>query len=455
MRANGRGPRDAAGGSSRGASRLAPLLALLAVVVAIGALALLVVFRASLGAWLGGAPAAARAGERSPSPPRRGTPEAPGGSRDDIAFYTCSMHPSVRQREPGRCPICGMDLAPVRRAEAASAEVVLDDGRREELGIRLGVVSRRPLDEPVRAIGRVAYDESLLADVTVKFPGYATALGVSQVGQRVARGQVLLNIYSPDLYLAQQEYLVALASQSAARRSSAPDRADYLVAAAAQKLKLWDLSDEDITHLNERHEPSREVPVRSPASGVVIAKDIVAGGAVQPGMRLYRIASLDRVWLEAQVYQSDLPRVRVGQRAAVRLSALPGRVLGGHVVLVSPAVDPASRTAQVRIELANPRSAAGPALLPDMAADVELAAAGGEVLVVPEGAVLDTGERTLVFVDEGGGRFHPRSVRLGARSGDSYAVLSGLKAGERVVTSGQFLLDAESRLKAPERGPAL
>ncbi|HVT14676.1 MAG TPA: efflux RND transporter periplasmic adaptor subunit [Thermoanaerobaculia bacterium] len=417
------------------------------VVTAIILVALLLVFRGAIRAWFSGKPAAgASASVTSP-----GGPSAP-GQRDEIAYYTCSMHPAVRQHGPGKCPICDMDLIPVRRAETASGVVVLDDGRRQEIGIRTGLVERRRAAESIHAVGKVAFDESRLADVTVKVQGFAGRLLVSQVGQRVARGQVLCMLYSPEIYLAEREYLAALASQREARRTAVPDRADDLLAAAAQKLRLWDVDEGVITRLNERGEPDKEIPVRSPASGVVIAKDVVQGAAVQPGMKLYRIAGLDRVWVDAQVYQADLPRVRAGQQATVRLSALPGRELSGRVALIFPTLDPASRTAQVRIALPGPVHGS-PALLPDMVAEVELGAAQGEVLVVPDGAVLYTGPRTLVFVDEGGGRFRSREVRLGARSGDVYTVLSGLAAGERVVTSGQFLLDAEGRLKRPAAGP--
>jgi Cu(I)/Ag(I) efflux system membrane fusion protein len=422
---------------------------LVRLLAALALAALLVAFRGPLAAWFAGPPAPA-------------APSAPTASSGAIAWYTCSMHPEVRQQGPGQCPLCGMDLVPVRRAGAggATSVVELDDGRQQEIGIRTARVERRRLDAPVHAIGKVAFDESRLVDVTVKVPGFAGTLAVARTGQRVARGQVLCTFYSPDLFLAEQEYLAALDSQRQARRTAVPDRADDLVAAAERKLRLWDVDDAEITRLNEGGKSSRDVPVRAPAAGVVIEKDVVQGAAVQPGARLYRIAGLDRVWIEAQVYEADLPRLRPGQAAAVRLPSLPGAELHGRIALISPALDPASRTARVRIELPNRALApgAGPALLPDMVADVELGpAAGGagqpSVLVVPESAVLYTGPRTLVFVDEGGGRFRAREVRLGARAGDAFTVLSGLAAGDRVVTSGQFLLDAEARLRGTGAGP--
>jgi Cu(I)/Ag(I) efflux system membrane fusion protein len=423
------------------ARRLWPVLA------GLGLLALLVVFRGPLLAWFTGSPAGDGVGIQAEG----GGGPAPAAG--EVAYYTCSMHPSVREPRPGKCPLCGMDLVAVRRSEAGGGVVVLDDGRQQEIGIRTGVVERRPAGDPVRALGKVAFDERGLADVTVKVQGFVRSLRAAQTGQRVARGQVLLTLYSPELYLAEQDYLAALQAQREARQGPVPDRADYLVAAAAQKLRLWDVDGGEINRLNEGGEAREEVPVHSPVSGVVIERAVVQGAAVQPGMKLFRLASLGRVWVEAQVYQADLPRVRLGQRAAVRLTSLPGRVLAGKVSLIAPVLDPANRTAQVRIELANPAAAGGgPALLPDMVAEVELAAPAGEVLMVPEGAVLFTGARTLVFVDTGGGRFHSREVRLGPRAGGGYTVLSGLAAGERVVTSGQFLLDAQGRL-AGSAGP--
>jgi Cu(I)/Ag(I) efflux system membrane fusion protein len=341
---------------------------------------------------------------------------------------------------------------PVRRDEQRSGVVTLDDGRQQEIGLRTGVVARRPLAERITTVGRVVYDESRLHDVSVKFAGWIGRLYVDQTGQRVRRGQTLFTLYSPELYGAEQEFLSALASQRAARATAAPDRADYLVEAARQKLRLWDLGDGEIRRIAARGAAEKEVPIASPAAGVVIEKDVVQGASVQPGMKLFRIAGLDRVWIEAEVYEADLGRVMPGAPATVTLRALPGRQLHGRVTLVEPALAAETRTARVRIELQNPAGAAGPDLRPDMDADVELFGAGRQVLVVPESAVLYTGPRTIVFVDLGGGRFRPREVRLGAKSAGAYEVVAGLREGDRVVTSGNFLLDAESRLTGAAEG---
>ena len=365
----------------------------------------------------------------------------------EVSHYTCSMHPSVRQEGPGTCPICNMDLVPVTREQAASGEVVIAPEQQQLIGVRSSPVETRPVESEVHATGRVAFDETRFEDVTVKFGGYIGRLYVEETGQPVKKGQTLFTLYSPELYAAQQEYLIALASQRAAQGTSVPDRADYLVRAARQKLRLWDLSESQVSVLANSGTPAREVAVPSPASGYIVAKDVVEGAAVQPGMRLYRIAALDRVWVEAEVYESELPRVRLGQRATVTLAYLQGQEFRGRVSRILPALNPESRTGRVRIEIANRSGAGGPMLRPDMYADVALAAEEREALMVPESAVLYTGPRRLVFLELGEGRFQPKEIRLGARSGDFYEVISGLQEGDRVVTSGNFLVDAEARLR--------
>ena len=372
---------------------------------------------------------------------------AAGPHGDHISHYTCPMHPSVRQERPGTCPLCNMDLVPVTQEQAAGGEIVIAPEQQQLIGVRSSPVERRPVESEVRATGRVAFDETRFEDVTVKYGGYIGRLHAEETGQRVSKGQTLFTLYSPELYAAQQEYLIALASQRAAQGTSAPDRADYLVQAARQKLRLWDFSESQVKALASRGAPAREIAVPSPASGYIVEKDVVEGAAVQPGMRLFRIAALDRVWIEAEVYESELPRVRLGQRATVTLPYLPGPELNGRVRLILPALNPESRTGRVRIEIANRSGAGGPMLRPGMYADVVLQSQERDALMVPESAVLFTGVRRLVFLDLGGGRFQPKEVQLGARSGDFYEVLAGLDEGDRVVTAGNFLVDAEARLR--------
>lgn len=372
---------------------------------------------------------------------------AAGADPEAISHWTCPMHPSVRQSGPGQCPLCGMDLVPVRRNAQGFGEILLGAGSRELGGITTGVVEVRPLGSEIRAVGRVTFDETRLEDVTVKYAGYIGRLYAEETGRAVRRGQTLFTLYSPELYAAQQEYLAALASQKAAQATAAPDRADYLVQAARQKLRLWDLSDAQIRQLEQTGKPIEQIAVPSPASGYVIEKNVVEGAAVQPGMRLFRLAGLDRVWIEAEVYESELPKVRTGQPAVVTLSYLPGEALRGRVSLVYPQVDPDSRTGRVRLSVPNRISPGGPMLKPDMYADVLLQAQTHDALMVPEQAVIYTGPRRIVFVDQGGGRFEQREVRLGTKTEGHFEVLAGLQAGDVVVTSGNFLLDAEARLQ--------
>jgi Cu(I)/Ag(I) efflux system membrane fusion protein len=367
-------------------------------------------------------------------------PPAPG----EISHYTCSMHPSVRLKEMGKCLICGMDLTPVTREEVESGVILIDSTRRQRIGVKTAPVKVAPMDLSVRALGRVTYDETALVDVTLKLDGYIHELHVGATGQLVKRGEALFTLYSPELYAAQQEYLLALKSQLAARESGAPDRADSLVRASRKRLELWGLSGAQLDGIAKRGEPLENLPFPAPTSGYVLEKNVVEGAAVRAGERLYRIAPLDKVWVEADVYESDLPRVKVGQEVEVTLPYLPGKSFKGKVGYLSPALEASTRTGRIRVELRNPALE----LKPDMHAEVKLKIEGGSRLQVPESAVLYTGPRRLVFVDLGEGRLAPREVKLGVHAGETYEVLSGVKEGEVVVTSGNFLVAAESRIRS-------
>jgi Cu(I)/Ag(I) efflux system membrane fusion protein len=323
-------------------------------------------------------------------------------------------------------------------------EIALDPARLQRIGVRSALVERAELAQAVRSVGRIVADETALVDVTLKVQGWVETLRADALGMRVERGQVLFTLYSPELYAAQQEYLQALRSRANAQGTSVPDRADPLVAAARNRLRLWDVADADLDRIAREGVALEHVPVRSPASGYLIEKNVVAGSAVAPGERLFRIAPLDRVWLEAQLYESELAFVREGQPVHVTLPYAPGRTWEGRVGYVYPMLAGETRTARVRIELANPDLA----LRPDMYANVELAAPRGPRLLVPESAVLYAGERRFVFLDLGDGRFRPQRVEVGVRDGGRVEILSGLEAGQRVVASGTFLIASESRLRA-------
>jgi Cu(I)/Ag(I) efflux system membrane fusion protein len=345
----------------------------------------------------------------------------------------------------GETPEAESGAATAARTDApVPGEFTLPAARLQEIGVRSVAAERRRVERSVRALGVVAADESALADVSLKVKGWVGSLAADAVGVRVERGQVLFTLYSPELYSAQEEYLQALRSQESARGTGAPDRADWRVRAAARRLALWDVSPGDLAAIAQRGEPLEELPIRSPASGFVVEKNLVVGSAVEPGARLLRIVPLDRVWLDAEVYESEAPLVAVGMPADVVLSYLPGRSFEGRVGYVYPMLSEGARTLRVRIVLANPELE----LRPGMWATVRLRAEAGERLVVPEDAVLHAGDRSFVFLDLGGGRYRPRQVELGLRAGEEVEVLAGLEAGQKVVASGTFLVAAESRLRA-------
>ncbi len=366
---------------------------------------------------------------------------------EEIAHWTCAMHPSVKQAGPGKCPICGMDLLPVSKRDIETGVLMVDDAARRRIGVRTALVEEKPVELTIRAVGRTTFDESRLRDVTLKLKGWVENLYVNETGQPVRRGQTMLTIYSPELYSAQQEYLLALRSQQSAAGSGAPERADYLVRAARERLHLWDISDTQIRQIEERGQPLERMPILSPVSGYVIEKDVVEGMSLEAGQRLYRVAGLDAIWVEADVYEQDLPHVKVGQRATITLPYVEdASVIAGKISYVYPYLDPKTRTGKIRIQVPN----ADLALRPEMYANVEIRVDRGIRLIVPESAVIRTGPRSLVFLDLDEGRLKPQEVQLGARSENGYEVVSGLSAGDRVVTSANFLISSESRLRSAE-----
>ncbi len=362
----------------------------------------------------------------------------------EISHYTCSMHPSVKSQEPGTCPICSMDLVPVTREEVETGVIFMDAQRRQAIGVRTDTVARRQVSVRIRAAGKITYDETRLAEVTVKYRGFVGKLHADSTGIRVRKGKPLFTLYSPELYAAQDELFTALESQRRARETSAPNRADYLVDAARKRLRLWDVQEWQIDEILTRGEPEQYLPILSTVDGYVIEKNIFEGATVEPGDVLYRVAGLERIWIDAAVYESELPSIAEGQKAEVTLPYLPGRKFQGQVSFIYPYLEDRTRTGRVRIELPNP----GLELKPDMYANVEFVSNLGERLVVPEEAVLYAGPRRLVFLDLGEGRLRAQEIEIGVKSGDDFVVLSGLEVGDVVVTSGNFLVAAESRLKS-------
>lgn len=359
---------------------------------------------------------------------------------NNISHYTCTMHPSVKQAEPGKCPICGMTLVPVYK-EGAPPEtngqnrvrtVNVPLYQQQLIGVQLDSVQIRPLGGTVRAVGHVAMDERSVAAVNLKFSGWIEALHVDYTGQLVQKGQPLFDIYSPELVATQEEYLQALRGTTPSLRQSARER-----------LRLWKISDEQITEIEKAGRVNQRITVHSPIRGHVLSKQVSEGSHVKQGRDLYTIADLSTVWVLAEVYEHELPSVAEGQRAIIRLTTEPGRQYEGRVDYVYPTLNARARTAKVRIVVANPDLK----LRPDMYAEVEIAVEAGDYLTVAETAVLNTGTRQLVFVDRGNGRFEPRQVHVGKKMENYYVVIQGLQAGEVVVKSGNFLIDAEAQVQ--------
>ncbi len=361
-------------------------------------------------------------------------------------LYTCGMDPQVIQDHPGKCMICGMTLRPMLPLAHSNAmeeaAIVVDAVTLQNMGFRSETVKRGPLTRVIRTSGTIDFDETRLADVTARFRGWIDKLYVDSTGMQVHRGDPLFEIHSPELYSAEMEYFLTLGP---AATNMTGMTGNAMKSRAVAKLKLFDLSDEQIGKIERDHEVRKSLSVAAPADGFITEKDVVQGQMVDAGMKLYRIADLEFVWVQAQIYEQDLPFLKLGQEADVSLSYLPDRKFRGRVSHIYPTVDEKTRTVKVRMEFHNP----GFLLKPGMFATVELQAElAADALLVPESAVLRSGQKDTVFVVLDGGKFEPRTVTLGAQGEhDFLQVLSGLNSGERIVTSGQFMLDSESQLR--------
>ena len=322
----------------------------------------------------------------------------------------------------------------------------------QKLGVKTEAASLRALAPTVRAVATIQADERRLHTVAPKFEGWIQKLHVNSTGQAVTRGQALMEVYSPDLVAAQQEYLIAVKGVGSVRGAAPEVEASMreLRENALLKLRNWDISEPELRRLQVEGKPRQFVTLRSQASGVVLEKMAVEGKRFMSGDVLFQIADLSSVWLLADVFEQDLGSVKPGQTATIRISAYPDTPFTGRVTFIYPTVMPETRTAKVRIEMPNP----GGRLKPSMYASIEIAAGGGaeKVLAVPDSAVLDTGTRQVVIVRRGEGAFEPRAVTLGRRADGYVEVREGLRDGDNVVVSANFLIDAESNLKAALAG---
>ena len=344
----------------------------------------------------------------------------------------------------------GMDYIAVYEGEepaASGTELKISTDRLQKLGVRTQPAELRVIDRTVKAAGRVEVDERLLATIAPKFEGYVERLHVNTTGQPVAKGQPLFEAYSPELVAAQREYAIAARGMKSLKDAGAESRSGMaqLAESSLTRLRNWDVSDEQIEALEKSGEAKRTVTFRSPATGIVMEKKAVSGMRFMPGEMLYQVADLSRVWVLADVSEQDIGQVTNGRKAQVRINAYPEKWFEGTITYVYPTLKPETRTVPVRLELANP----GGLLKPGMYAQVELSAGNtAKVVAVPVSAVIDSGVRKVVLVQPGEGRFEPREVQLGARSEDWVEVKGGVAAGESVVVAANFLIDAESNLRA-------
>jgi len=340
-----------------------------------------------------------------------------------------------------------IDAPPPGGAVAVDGRVAVkvSTQRRQLIGVRTAAVENGPFTRTIRTVGRVTFDETRLRNVFAKVSGWVEQLYANTAGQLVKQGEPLLSLYSPDLVSSAQEYLLALRGRDQLAGSDmAGDSSERLVESARRRLLLFDLAPQQITALQKAGEAPTTMTLHAPISGNIITRYVTQGDRIEPGTKLLDIAELSRVWVLADIYEYELPFVRLGQATTMTLSYLPGRTFEGRISFIYPTLSEATRTIKVRLEFPNPDFA----LKPEMYAQVEIHADLGDRLTVPESAVISTGTRDIVFVDRDAGYFAPREIKVGIRLPDRFEVLDGLAEGEQVLTSGNFLVDSESKLKA-------
>lgn len=385
-------------------------------------------------------------------------------------YYVDPMHPAYKSDKPGIAPDCGMKLEPVfaDSAKPGSAPSAAEFGappdlpanaiqvsaeKQQLIGVQYGTVQMAQASDTLRTVGKVAMDETRIARVHSKISGWIEKVYVDFTGSGVKAGQPLLTIYSPEMLASQQEYLLALRSREISYHSSVREASintAELIEAARKRLELWDLTPAQIEELQKSNQPIRNITIFSPADGTVLERNAFPGQKIAPETQLYSVANLDRVWVMADVYESDMDKIRVGQKATITFPAVNSRSFTGTVDFIQPQVDATTRTLKVRLNAMNPNQQ----LKPDMFVNVDFYTGSPVRMTVPADAVLDSGLTKTVFVDRGNGYLEPREVQTGERTGQSIQVLSGLRPGERIVTSGTFLIDSESRLRNPGQAMA-
>ena len=372
-----------------------------------------------------------------------------------LLYYRNPMGLPDTSPTPKKDPM-GMDYIAVFDGEddaepAAANQIKISTEKVQKLGVRTEAAQLRPMDRTVRAAGRIEPDERRLFAITPKFEGYVERLHVNVTGQPVAKGQPLFEVYSPELVSAQREYAIAAQGLESLKYAGGTTLAGMkqLAESGLQRLRNWDISEEQVKALVKSGETQRTLTFRSPVAGIVMEKKAVQGMRFMPGEVLYQIADLSAVWVIADVFEQDIGLIKSGAKAKVKINAYPDKLFQGTVTYIYPSLKAETRTVPVRVELANP----GLLLKPAMFAQAEFSvSAKGAVVAVPVSAVIDSGTRQIVLIQQGEGRFEPRNVRLGARSDNYVEILEGVKEGEQVVVSANFLIDAESNLKAAVSG---
>ena len=328
---------------------------------------------------------------------------------------------------------------------------MLSPATQQLIGVRYTEALRADLKRTLRTVGTVQMDEEKISRVHVKVSGWIDKVYLDYVGKLIKKGQPLFTLYSPDLVSTEQEYLIARKGQeylSKVPYADAASGANSLLSATRDRLKLWDVTDAQIRALDESGKAERTTTLYSPISGFVMSRNAYEQAYVTPETALYEIAALSTVWVSVDIYEYEAPYVHIGQPASMQLSYIPGKTYRGRVSYVYPTLDPKTRTIKVRLEFPNPNYD----LKPDMYADVQLEIDYGKQVVVPSEAVLNSGTRQVVFIAKPGGYFEPREIKVGDQFDGQYAVLAGLKPGEKIVASGNFLIDSESRLGAATQG---
>jgi membrane fusion protein, copper/silver efflux system len=382
-------------------------------------------------------------------------------------LYTCSMHPFIIRDKPGTCPICGMEL--IKKIDTGAAEgtaaqtpeqkqqadmlghVSLSTTQRVMANVATVEAKQGSLNKEINAVGIVQYDQSRQAKVTAWIAGRIDKLHVNTVGAFVSKDKPVAEIYSPDLLATQQEYLLAIKSREQLKNSpilSISQNGDGLVASAKQRLLLFGVKESQIAELERAGKPNIRLPIYTPLSGTVIEKMVQQGQYVNTGDVLFNIADLSRVWVEIDVFENEVPYVRVGQQVEIRSAMENGAAINGRISFVYPFHDPKTHTVKARVEMSNPKHM----LKPDMFVNAIIRVPLVKGIIVPVTAVIDTGKRQVVWVETSPGMFEPRDVQAGERIEDKVQILSGLKPGDKVAVSGGYLIDSESQLKGSGGG---